>query len=200
MCLHEASKPSDQRLLGSILPSSGCYIDDNRTSIAIQAVTATEEEWVLMIDPDIEFPANILEIFNYHIAHNPDARIIAGRVDLLNGLPVFYKVSRTSNIHQSFPFEGLKEFDLVGTGIILIHEDVFVKLRELEGHVHFFSRLLNQHNFNNVLMGDDFSFCLRAKRAGFKLYGAWDVYGIHNKTYKVPQRYLDKDQVEMKLF
>lgn len=188
-------KAEESRLLGSILPHGGPYVDDNRTGIAINHCTQTTDDWALMIDPDIEYPANILDLHREHVKNYPEARIIAGRVNLLNGLPVFYFHTPNANSHYYYPFDGLKEFDLIGTGIIFIHRDVFVKMREVYGHHHFFSRVM----VKQMLYGDDFSFCLRAKKAGFKLYGAWDIVGIHHKTYPVPQTYPERAKMEIKV-
>ncbi len=188
LLLHEIPKLKEERILGSILKKGSCYVDSNRSELAVEFCNDTKDDWLLMIDPDIAFPPNILELLANHITKNPNARIIAGRVNLMNGLPVFYKITRKGQEHQPFVFSGLKEFDIIGTGIICIHREVFKKISEKDKHLYFFQRIISREGFS---LGDDFSFCLRAKRAGFKLYGAWDVFGQHWKTMPCPQAYPD---------
>lgn len=184
--LHEVSKPKELRILGSIIKKGGCYIDDNRDAIAMDFCNMSKDDWVLMIDPDIEFGMDILERFAVHIVNNPEALVIAGRVNLMNGLPVFYNVRKEGHVHQPFYFEGLKEFDLVGTGIICIHREAFKRIGAKEKHFNFFHKILTRDGFN---LGDDFSFCMRAKRAKVKIYGAWDIFGRHWKVHPCAQTY-----------
>lgn len=198
LLLHEVSKPRDDRILGSILKAGSCYVGDNRDRLVIDFVNQSQDDWLLMIDPDVGFQPDILEKLKSHILANPEARIIAGRVDLLNGLPVFYKVdqSRNVNVHQSFPFDGLKEFDLVGTGIICLERSMLVNIHKKLGHVHMFSKLILESGLG---LGDDFSFCARARSFGYTIYGAWDVYGQHYRdSVPVPRRYLEMDDLIVK--
>jgi hypothetical protein len=186
LLLYETSKPKEERILGSIIKKGGCYIDDNRNAIAIDFCNVSTDEWVLMVDTDVEFGHDILEKFAKHIIANPDARIIAGRVNLMNGFPVFYNVKKEGHIHQPFFFEGLKTFDLVGTGIICIHREAFKKIGQMQKHFHFFNKIITRDGYS---LGDDFSFCMRAKRAKLKVYGAWDVFGKHWKVHPCAQMY-----------
>jgi hypothetical protein len=198
LLLYEASKHPDERLLGSILKAGSCYVADNRERIGIDLVNTTQDDWVMMTDPDVGFEPTILEQYKKLIDQYPDARIISSRVNLLNGLPVFYYVDPENrcNVHYTYPFRGLREFDLMGTGIMAIHRSVFTTLFERLGHWHFFSKIIDSDGLG---FGDDFSFCIRAKAAGFKLYGAWTIYGQHYKHgIPVPQAYLEYDQLMIK--
>lgn len=197
LSLYEASKKPEERLLGSILPQGSCYVDQNRGMISLDHVNKTKDDYLVMVDTDVAFEHTILEKLYAHVNRQPEARVIAGRVDLANGLPVFYRVDKEKdcNVHQPFPFAGIKEFDLVGTGIICIHRSVFLELYEKEGHQHFFHRVILD---NNSLLGDDFSFCARCQKHGIKIYGAWDVFGLHHKTIPVQSKYLDLNQLEVR--
>lgn len=192
LMLYEVPKDPKVRVLGSILKHGSCYVDMNRDAIANTLVNRTGDDWICMVDTDVQFFPNILELFAKHIVNNPKARIIAGRVNLGNGFPVFYKGSPVGPKHQPFAFEGLREFDLVGTGIICIHRDVFPAIFKSDGHTHYFQKIITSEKLG---IGDDFSFCLRAKRAGFKLYGAWNIFGIHWKEQPCPQAYPDLDKL-----
>jgi len=195
LMLYEASKKPEDRILGSILPAGSCYVSDNRTKIALDFCNKTQDSHVMMVDPDVAFELDILERFKKHIEANPEARIIAARVDLLNGFPVFYKVDKVKlmNMQQPFIFDGLKEFDLVGTGIICIARSVFEEMSFKEGHNHFFHRTITGPG---IRAGDDFSFCMRAHKHGIKVYGAWDIKGTHFKggvpiASRYPEKYED---------
>lgn len=191
LLLHEVSKPKEMRILGSILKQGSCYVDGNRNLI-VKDLKKTQDDWLLMVDTDIQFFPDIMERMAKHILENPKANIIAGRVNLLSGLPVFYKLTPKGHIHQPFAFEGLKEFDLVGTGIICINRKVFDKVEKGEGHPHFFQKIISREGIN---VGDDFSFCMRARRNGFKIHGAWDIKGIHWKNQPCPQYYPELEKL-----
>lgn len=194
LLLHELSKSKEERILGSILKAGSCYVDMNRNKLAIDFNNKTKDDWILMVDPDVQFHHDILEKLAVHIMANPEVRIIAGRVNLLNGLPVFYMTKGSVNVHQPFPFDGLKPFDLVGTGIMCVHREVFVNLHKGMGHPHYFSKIIDD-TMNEI--GDDFSFCIKAKHFGYKLFGAWDVEGIHWKPQPCQNKYLLQEQLEI---
>lgn len=192
LLIHEVSKPKEMRILGSILKSGSCYVDGNRNIIVKQLRNNTQDDWVLMVDTDISFAPDIMEKFARHIMTNPKVRIIAGRANLLNGMPVFYNVGPAGHKSQPFAFEGIKAFDLVGTGIICIHRKAFDKIEKGEGHPHFFNKIISSEK---ISIGDDFSFCMRSKRNGLKVYGAWDIKGIHWKNQPCPQAYPEIDKL-----
>lgn len=194
LLLHEIPKSKEERILGSILKFGSVYVDGNRNSIIQQFLEKSYDDWVLMIDPDIQFSPDILEKLAAHIVANPEVEVIAGRVNLLNGLPVFYKHSPIDGRpqHQPFAFYGLREFDLVGSGIICLKRTTLAKLVEKIGHCHLFTKIISTEKAS---IGDDFSFCLRARDVGVKLYGAWDIFGIHWKIHPCPQMYPDLPQL-----
>lgn len=194
LLLHEIPKEKDKRILGSILKSGSVYVDNNRNDICKNFTEKSYDDWLLMIDPDIQFQQDILEKLAAHIIANPDVEIIAGRVDLLNGFPVFYKHSPIDGRpqHQPFAFSGLKEFDLVGAGILCIRRSALVTLYKKLDHVHLFTKIISTEK---AAIGDDFSFCLRARDAGLKIFGAWDIFGIHWKIHPCPHMYPELSQL-----
>ncbi len=197
LLLYETQKPKEERVLGSILKAGSCYVDSNRNEICLNFNNISQDDWLMMVDPDIQFKPTILEQAKVLIEQNPEAKIISGRVNLLNGLPVFYNINpETGNqVHQPFAFKGLKKFDLVGTGIIFIKREVFKLMVDKYKNHHFFQRILTSEGFS---LGDDFSFCLRARDLGIDLYGAWEIEGIHWKTRPCENRYLELAQLEIR--
>lgn len=189
LLLHELSKPKDEMLLGGITKSGGCYVGMNRGKISGQFLSQYQDSHLVMIDTDVQFQSNILELFKDHIISNPDAHVIVGRVDIANGLPVFYTLNEDyTRTHEAIPFQRLKKFDLGGTGIICISRVCLEKMYEHYGSVaHFFHHEI----IGKREMGDDFSFCLHAKECGFKIYGAWNIFGQHWKLLPIKSQYPD---------
>lgn len=71
------------------------------------------------------------------------------------------------------PCTGLQEVDAVGSGCLLIARRVMLKLRDQQP----FSRIWNKDG--TVEIGGDFSFCRKAKKAGFRIWTHYD-YPCHH--------------------
>lgn len=196
MALYESSKRGDPKTeqdirkvshLGSIKDQGGCYVGMNRSALSAQAINSVKQSGsthLMMIDTDITFDYNILDLVAVHLITFPKVHILAGRVNLANGYPVFYNDEYGGTVHQVQPFYGVKEFPKIGTGIIVISikclMDVMTK---------FGKSIFNHLIINDREHGDDFSFCVRARELGYKTYGAWAIKGIHHKTMPCPQNY-----------
>lgn len=197
LLLHELTKPRENMLLGAILKSRGCYVGMNRGKISGNFLAQSTDSHLLMIDTDISFQSNILELFSEHIMNNPTAHIIAGRVDIGNGLPVFYTFNEDhTRRHEAIPFQGVKQFDLVGTGIICISRVCLEAMyKHYKSVAWFFHHEILQPE--NREMGDDFSFCLHAKECQFPVYGAWNIFGQHFKSSPVRGIYPELNALTM---
>jgi len=197
MSLIESSLPPEQRALGSIFPKRSCYVPGNRAQICIDHINKSQDSHVVMADTDIGFPYDLLQQFKKVIIEHPYAHVIAARVNLASGLPVFYNIDleKSTRYHWIQPFDGVKSFDLVGTGIICISKVLLMDLFKKLKHPHFFSQIIH----GGWELGDDFSFCVRAREAGYKIYGCWNIYGQHYKGgFPVPQIYPERSQIELK--
>jgi hypothetical protein len=150
-----------------------------------------------MVDPDISFTPTILEEFSHLITQAPEVGILAARVDIRNGLPVFYyqHPDGVSIVHYAQAFKGIREFDYVGTGVILLSREVLWSLYTKLGHAHMFSLMIEEGT--NRKLGDDLSFCKRAKTHSHKVYGTWDIYCVHHKDFPVPSRYPSAEEVQI---
>lgn len=195
MCLYEAGKRDigenlvDYRHLGSMLwQNPSCYVSINRTKACYDLVRfETDDTHLLMIDTDISFEHTIIDKIVAHLWMFPEIDILAGRVNLNNGYPVFYKEEYGAIVHQIQPFYGIREFDFVGTGIIVISKRCYKDLIEKEGHPALFMHQLGETDKREN--GDDFSFCKVARKNGYKIYGAWRIFGQHWKEQPVKQSY-----------
>ena len=193
MILYELTKKKegdhviDHSHLGSFLNQPpGCYVSVGRSKISSELIHSPgTDTHVLMIDPDISFDLNILDLITVHLVTFPEVDILAGRVNIGNGYPVFYKREYNGYVQQIQPFYGVKEFDSVGTGIIVISRKCLEDLAQKQGNISFF-----MHQFvDGREHGDDHSFCLVAKKHGYPIHGAWAITGRHHKTVAIPSKY-----------
>ena len=197
MILHETMKPSSHRILGSILNEGSCYVDMNRERLVVSFLNHSKDTHLLMIDPDISFKPTILEEFDRILTQAPETHILAGRVNIRNGLPVFYyqHPDGISLVHYTQPFLGIREFDYVGTGVILLSREVLWAIYSKLTHAHMFSLMIEEGT--NRKLGDDLSFCKRAREIGYKIYGTWDIFSEHHKDYPTPSRYPSSEEVKI---
>jgi hypothetical protein len=177
------------RHLGSLYNQPpGCYVSIHRSKIADNLICAPSDTHILMIDPDISFEHSILDRIVAHLLLSEEVDILAGRVNIGNGFPVFYKDEFGGRVQQVQPFSGIKEFDGVGTGIIVISKSCLETMVKVLGHNSLFMHLM----LNGREHGDDFSFCHRAKEMGFKIFGAWNIVGTHWKRQPCISKYEEK--------
>jgi hypothetical protein len=194
MLLNELNTPDDMKLLGSFFPTGGCYISLNRNKSCARFLTQPcTDDYILFIDTDIEFSPTILYDFQEILALNPEAEIISGRVNIGNGFPVFYQAS-DHGFHEQYvqPFKGLREFTRVGTGIILLSRKALTVMYTKYGMNLFTHLVIPDNSLGQQVpreVGDDFSFCERAKDCGFKIFGSWSITGLHYKLQPIISRY-----------
>ena len=202
LMIHEwLMKKKKDRILGSLLNQGSCYIEFNRAGLIRDFINHSFDSHLLMIDPDIPPPQNLLEEFERIVfgarAQGIEPGILAARVNLRNGLPVFYMQhpDKISTIHQVQPFLGIKEFDFVGTGCILLSRQTLVDLCARNGHPYLFNLIIEPET--GRLLGDDLSFCKRARDLGHKVYGTWEINLLHYKDYPCPNNYPSLEQVKI---
>ena len=205
LIFHELLKPRELCLMGSRRQVTSCHVPLNRNVICEFFLNSTTDDFLVMIDTDISFDPNILEGLNKLInEYSIDGEvlpfnrkfypnIISGRVDIGNGLPVFFKSFGPGIYKQDpRPFKGLKHFDAVGTGIICISRFCLKTISEempLDSKYHFFTHRPE----GGKLSSDDFSFMFLAREHGFLPYGSWDVKGLHYKILPIQSRYLETE-------
>jgi len=199
MLFHElAEKPREECNLGSMMEAGSCHVPFNRNTLCGTFLDKFTDDYIVMIDTDVQFPANVLTALNSHIYILGEIfpvwdrkyfpHIIAGRVDIGNGMPVFYKRMGLGEYkHDPRPFNGLKHFDAIGTGIVAISRWCLQTILNETRSYHFFNHLAEA----GKLMSDDFSFCYLAREHGFLPYGAWDIKGIHAKRMFIKSSYYE---------
>jgi len=196
---HEIAKGGN-RLLEKIQHSQGLYVADNRT-LLVQRFLETEAEWLLQVDTDIEFPRTLVETM-VEIAGD-DKKILAASVPLGAAFKTCaFNQTETPGIwHALERVDGVVECDGIATAVCLIHRQVFEDIADLDGQSwmhHIYLPMTNElgrnRDFRYRSQGEDLAFCVRAKKAGHKVYCAY-VPGLkhhktmalsHDDTYTVP--------------
>lgn len=146
-------------------------VSDNRNGI-VDRFLETDYDYLLMIDsdnPPIRNPLPLslldLDIIACPTPMYKDEQIM---INCFNCLPEggYRSVTDTKN--------DLFECDRVGTGCIIIARRVLEKIKRP------FDTLVDENGKHKE--GEDFTFCKKAKDAGFKVWGHWDYLCHHYKT------------------
>ena len=128
-------------------------------------------DWLLMLDNDIMPQANILRVLD---GAGPDQHIILLPYwGVLDGIPAIHVMGE--NAVRVVPHSGFQEIRAGGTGAIFIQRRVLETLRK----PHFSMRLSDDGL--KVIMGEDFDFCEKARKRGFRIWthGDFPVEHLH---------------------
>lgn len=185
----------DDRLLARITHSQGLYVADNRT-LLIQRFLSTEAEWLLQVDTDIAFPPTLLETM-VELA-GTERKVLAASVPLSDVLPTCaFNRTEVPGIFAPQPkFEGVIECDAVATAVLLVHRSVLLDIADLDGQSwmhHLYLPASNvvtdMRHFVYRSQGEDLAFCMRAKKAGHRIWCA-RVHGLrHHKALAMSHDY-----------
>jgi GT2 family glycosyltransferase len=133
-------------------------IDTARNNI-VDLFLKEPAKYLFMCDDDMIFEPDIIE------------RLMEHNVDIVGGLafkrrpdyqPCVYRQNQDDKQYYPILPEVFQEVDVVGTGGILINLDVFKKLK-----YPWFSTF---YDADNIHWSVDFDFCIKAKKAGFKIF------------------------------
>lgn len=193
LMFYEMQKDPEVRLLSAAPYVSGLYIANNRNILA-KALLATDAEWLLQVDTDIEFPVTLLETMV--ALAGDDKKVLAASVPL-GTAAIFGNSDQGSGYRNGFPTcafmcggePGLWtsvhevpttpiEVDGVATACILIHRTVFEEIARRAGQC-WFDHIYEPKGepdgedwskVESVSLGEDIAFCVRARLAGFPSY------------------------------
>lgn len=161
---------------------TGKPITNNRNTI-VQKFLATDSDLLMMIDSDIVPPVNILNLADFNKDIIAPLMFIKQKGTLI---PLFLKRNK-DGIHDVDDYlkkTGLQEVDATGTGCIII------KRKVVEGMQHLFR---NEYDSDGVkTLGNDFSFCQRAKKLGFKVWVHLDYVADHHYTDSLRDQFYEK--------
>ncbi len=134
-------------------------INISRNNLVTQALSDSSYTHMLMIDDDMTFDDDLAISLLEHDVDIVGALAFKRRPDFH---PCVYR--KNSKDKQYYPFvpEVFQEVDIVGTGGILINMDVFRKLK--------FPWFETYYDDKGKVWSVDFDFCIKAKKAGFKIF------------------------------
>lgn len=169
----------DQRhLTRIILPTHRPYI--NSLHKIINEMLAEDWEFLLSFDDDNPPKRNPLDLVEldldivgcptpvWHCLGNGEYPIYYNALDVKPG---------TDGYKPHEPTEGLQEVDVIGSGCLLVHRRVFEGLRDAPRHDRWFFRTWNDKS--EAEYSGDYSFCRRAKAAGFRVWAHYDYPCMH---------------------
>lgn len=175
---------SNQGLVAEVITVGGSLVAAARNTIVRRAL-AGAAEWVLQLDADMSFEPDLIVALLAH-ADATDRPIVGGLAFKVHRggqvEPTMYRLQTEPATHLSVVSEwqdgALVEVDATGAACLLVHRSVYEKL---DDGTH--SPWFDDADLAGERIGEDISFCLRARRAGFPVYVATAVEVGHVKSH-----------------
>lgn len=162
---------------GRIAVQSSANISTARNDIVRQFLDESEADWLWMVDTDMTFAADTLELLLENA--DPDLAPIVG--GLCFGIddgwlfPTLYDLRPNEESpvvrYHTFPPNAMFQVAATGAACTLIHRTVLAKVREQSGSE--FSQAYpwyQEREHAGMRIGEDVTFCLRAGLCGFPIY------------------------------
>jgi GT2 family glycosyltransferase len=174
-------------LCGTLLAFGGPNIPDNRNRSVGAFLTLGGAEWLLFVDSDIAFePEAVYALLD---SADPIERPIVSALifNWHNGrsMPIWINRGPDGDYRRVEQFSlGMQPIDACGAGFLLIHRSVLEKMRErYEGKDAWmwFANDQVQTTEGPKRLGEDYTFCQRARDLGFAIFGNGDVRVDHLK-------------------
>jgi hypothetical protein len=170
-------------------------ITNNRNQIVQKFLAQKEYDYLMMIDSDIVPPPNILKLLDFQKDIITPLMFVMQRGELL---PLYLRMHKDGMYDFTRDYlerTGLVEVDATGTGCIILSRKV------LESIKHPFR---NEYDSDGIKkLGNDLSFCKRAKEKGFKVYVHLDYVADHITSTSLKELHfllLQKENAEKQLF
>jgi hypothetical protein len=168
------------------------YIPEARCEVVRKFLEATDADWLWFCDTDIEFPPDALaRLLN---AADPDRVPILGAAywnEFSDGCYLTWLICDDDGFHPIAELPdvaGPVEVSSVGMGCTLIHRSVLETMeRECVADPcwPWFGTDLLQFSGGITHIGDDPTFCARAKLAGFPIHGLPSLVVEHFKPHRM---------------
>lgn len=187
------------RMLYGTIREVGPYVTQSR-NIVVDKFLRTGGDYLLMVDADEEFPPDSLyrTLAAYQMS---GADILFGNYALGDFSPSFFKLTDGVQVPQKISNDSLKpcmvyEIDAGATGWLFASRDAFIKIADAfpDDPWKWFNHDLcstdgtedaKDHLLNSALelrLGEDISFCQRARSVGLKIVGYTGILIVHNKN------------------
>lgn len=173
-------------------PVSGLYIAQNRNNMVREYLKNTKNAWLISLDTDIHFRPEMIYAL-YEIADPVKRPIVSGiyfsRLAQGRLCPVWFVEKdngKYSTVKQVEGDDGQPQpLDAIGMGFCIIHRSVLEKLADLHGGDEWtwfgHDETFNQDDQKIHHLGEDLTFCRRARRAGFSVWGHAGIQVGHIK-------------------
>lgn len=207
--IQDSSLPYEKRRLlapgaGFIQLSSGPRISAARNEVVKRFLSPDhgfDAEWLWCIDSDITFPPETLDILLE--AADPEKRPVVSGICYGGGrghiFPMVYRIVDPS-ANEGMPTATILEWpehsvfsvDAVGAACLLIHRSVLVRLEDLakqmaEERKERISPCIWFHEsvYKGQEFGEDWTFCMKVRMAGYPIYAVADAKVGHIKTLEL---------------
>ncbi len=169
-------------LIGNISNSSaGPLIALARNNLAARFLQRSQEEWLWCVDTDIVFSRDCIDQL-MAVADSVERPIVSAVYHILvpndgeetsssrNIAAAFYQ--EHPDLDNTFPTPEFRKNELVkvggtGGGCILVHRSVFERIyKDSDESQSWYNEMI----LNGKWVGEDLSFCLRARESGFPIY------------------------------
>ena len=156
-------------------------ITNNRNTIA-QKFLAGDADFLMMIDSDIIPPPNILNLADFDKDIITPLMFVQQKGTLI---PLFLKRNK-DGMYDAADYlakTGLQEVDATGTGCIIIKRKVLEQIK------HPFENIYDEDGIKTL--GQDFAFCQKTKKLGFKAWVHLDYVASHHSTQDLKDTFYD---------
>jgi hypothetical protein len=143
-------------------------------------------DYLLMIDADMSVPNNLLDLCQLGKAIVSPVCLIYKNKEIIP--TVLEKASGGVKLKKSFPLGTLVEVDSTGSGVLLIQRQVFENLDPP-----YFKYQTDENGILNL--GQDFYFCEKVKKAGYKIYVHTGMFTSHFKTIDLLPTFLREHEI-----
>lgn len=179
----QTRRPEQARSLQRIIPAQGLYVGRNRNVITRNFLKGGNEEWLLMIDTDIEFRPELLDRMLI-AAQGRD--IVAANVRLGQHTNAGYQeLGELYKPMEILPEGEIIPVDAAATAVMMIHRRVFEEIARLGGPCWFIAMPIPMDVAGEPEweeLGEDLAFCKRAKAAGFQTHLVRGLGIRHHKS------------------
>lgn len=181
---------SDKYDLMAMYHSRGCYITQNRNRVVDFFLERKEADWLLQLDTDISFEANLVDRL-CDLADETSSKVVLGWYQNkmeMGIMPLTYMITKMGFTYTK-PF-GDQPFRLdgAGTGCLLVHKEVYEKVkRDSTGRIFYFGDTAEEFpgSDEHKPLGEDLMFCLNCKKAGYDIYTRGTLKVGHNKIAEI---------------
>ena len=184
-----------ERRIAAIIQAQGPYIPQNRNLVCERFLQLPVScEWLWFFDIDIDFPRDILDNL-LEVASRERPIVGALYLNQVTGKPPgtwWPTWSDECGRVEKVVMGAIHELTTLGMGCTLIHRDVIVALaeRHKDDPWPWFGHDILEHDGIPERVGEDETFCARARAAGFSVWGLAELVG-HVKSVCIGSSYLE---------